>query len=126
MSCPDCAALRVQIRDLERQLDGQAAQHQIVTLATAFRLNPQAAKILACLYAANKRVLSRGQLDEALPPTMGRDVRSWKHIDVLICRVRKSVGADAVETIPGLGFRITSAGVAACRAVLNPSQQVAA
>lgn len=85
----------------------------------------QSAEVLAALYSANGRVLSRYQLLEAVPSPTGNEDRNVKIVDVWICWARKHLGRDAIDNIWGRGYRLSPAGMARVAALIEP-QKVAA
>jgi DNA-binding response OmpR family regulator len=125
MTCARCAELEARLREIESASRVERGVRLVAELATRLSLEPQPAALLAALYTAKGRVLSRDYLlDEALPA--GRvDTRTAKHLDVMIVRVRRATGFDGVRTIPGLGYAITELGRAVCDEALE-RQAVAA
>ena len=119
MSCARCAELEARIRQIEAASRVERGRRIVAELSTRLNLQPQPAALLAALYSANGRILSRDYLlDEALP--VGRsDTRSCKHLDVMIVRVRRATGFDGVRTIPGLGYALTDLGRAVCDEALE-------
>lgn len=71
------------------------------------RLMPQCVEIVAALLMNRGRTLSRGTLIEMIWPNPDAEP-DWaeRQINVQICRIRKAIGACAVVTEWGRGFRI--------------------
>lgn len=109
-SCAHCEELREEIRFLKRERDLQRIQDQVTCLKVHFGLSPAEAHILSVLYAASGRVLSNVQIDDMTPaPVVGED-RQLKHVDVRICRIRKKLGAAAIQNVWGRGHFLTDIG----------------
>ncbi|HEY1078421.1 MAG TPA: response regulator transcription factor [Fontimonas sp.] len=71
-------------------------------------LTAQEYKLVAYLFLAHDRVVSRSELSEHIYER-DRDPDS-NVIDVLIGRVRKRIGIELIETVRGRGFMVSSAG----------------
>jgi DNA-binding response OmpR family regulator len=90
----------------------------------AFRaggLTPNEGVILACLYAAQGRTVSRLALDEVVPAIHSKDQdRDLGVFDVHVCKIRRKLGKDIVATIWGHvegrrgGYAITATGMEWC------------
>lgn len=79
----------------------------------AFRPRSIAAetRVLAALYAAE------GGVRPASAIATAADVRAGT-VAYLICRLRSAMDAEAIDTVPGVGYRLTEVGLAECRAAL--------
>lgn len=86
--------------NLERQL----------TLKKAFSLPGGPAWLLSRLAAADGRLLRKEALIDHLPANDSAHERQDKLVDVHMCRLRKAIGADAIETVWGVGWRLTPVG----------------
>lgn len=132
MSCPHCAEKDDRIAWLESELGGRLAADLVDRIRSALIAGGRqskragAAKLIAALYDARGRTMTRPQLSDALPSTLGHTERSDKIIDVWVCHARKSLGKDAIENVWGRGYRLTPIGMARVAAILNPNPQQAA
>lgn len=79
-------------------------------LRKAFGLPPGPAWLLSRLVAADGRLFRRDALMDYLPANDEVHDRSDKVIDVYLCRIRKALGADGIETERGIGWRLTPLG----------------
>lgn len=73
-------------------------------------LTTKEAALLMILHRRAGRVVTKEGLMEAM--YNGMDEPEVKIIDVFVCKLRRKIGMDAVDTIWGRGYRITEAGVA--------------
>jgi two-component system OmpR family response regulator len=75
---------------------------------TPVRLTSQELRILEYLLRRRGRIVSRLDIiDHVYERDMDRDSNV---IDVLIGRIRRKIGADRIETVRGLGYRLTVPG----------------
>lgn len=79
---------------------------RLVVNGEPISLTPQEYKLVAYLFLAHDRVVSRSELSEHIYER-DRDPDS-NVIDVLIGRVRKRIGVDLIETVRGRGFMVSS------------------
>jgi len=84
----------------------------------AFGLTGQEARLVMALYDVKGRILSKYQLEDAIQRVAGGT--ALKIADVYVCRVRKRMGYDAIETVWGLGYKLTPKGVAMVDAIEQP------
>lgn len=81
-----------------------------------------AARAALALHDAGGRVLSPYQILDAVPSQDGNDERdTLSMVHALVSKIRKALGAGAVATAWGLGYRITPAGSARLSAALERS-----
>lgn len=130
MMCERCADLEERVAWLESELGLRRDAERIERLKRAipaYRLGGrgQAAHLLDALYAAKGRTLTKLQILEALPSPAGNDERGLKLVDVVVCIARAGLGKSAIETIWGVGYRLTDEGIQIVRAIVEP-QAVAA
>lgn len=72
----------------------------------AIRLTAQEFKTLACLMRHAGHIVSQTELTEALyAQDFDRDSNT---IEVFVARLRRKLGAEAIETVRGLGYRLGS------------------
>ncbi|WP_036262179.1 response regulator [Methylocapsa aurea] len=113
------AEVAARLRALIRRSHGQASpilRHGGLELDPAaaearrdgqpIRLTAQEFKTLACLMRRAGNIVSQAELTEALyAQDFDRDSNT---IEVFIARLRRKLGADAIETVRGLGYRLAS------------------
>lgn len=110
MTCVHCEELREEIRFLKREIAVEDSEELIDRLRLYHHLQPAEARILAALYCAKGRVLSVYQLDELCPLISATEDRDIKHVNIRICRLRKKLGAEAIQNVWGRGYCITDLG----------------
>lgn len=94
---------------------------RLATVRRTFGLQPGDASLVLALYQAKGSVRNKLQLHEAIPAVwVDHDDRGLKIIDVRICRLRKRLGHDAIETLWGQGYRLTAEGIAKVSEALDP------
>ena len=79
---------------------------------------PQAAKMIAALYAVNGRAISLWMLLEAVPSPSHKE-RGENLVRVWVRRARQGLGKDAIANVWGHGYRLTDAGMAAVAEILR-------
>lgn len=123
--CSRCAELEARLRQIEADGRRERGVRLVAELASRLGLEDQPARVLAALYHANGRILSRNfLLDEVLPA--GRvETRTNKSLDIVVWKVRRVAGFDAIQTHPGHGYSITTLGRLVCEEALE-RQAVAA
>ncbi|EJL36573.1 response regulator with CheY-like receiver domain and winged-helix DNA-binding domain [Caulobacter sp. AP07] len=97
----------------------------IVVSCARRRIHDQPARVLAALYQAGGRILSRDYLLDEVLPRGSADACSSKHLDVVICKIRRAAGFDAIQTHPGLGYSITDLGRLVCDEALEAQARAA-
>jgi hypothetical protein len=79
------------------------------------------ARLVAALYAAHGRPLTKRQLMDAVPPRSGGDdERDEQIVNVCVCRARDALGAALIENIWGRGYRLSEWGMARVRDIIGP------
>lgn len=99
-------------------------QVRTVALRSAFGLQPAAAWLLSRLAAADGRLFRRDALADYLPSRDTAEERGIKIVDVHMVKVRKAIGDDAIETVWGVGWRLTPLGLLRVRRALNEDLQL--
>lgn len=123
--CPRCDALTDRVVELEHLLGVRHDAADIEKVRKALGLRDGAARLLLCLYAARGRLVTNYHLADALPPIdHGRDRQEDVLVKVLICSIRKAIGAASIQTVWGSGYRLTPEGLATVGHILG--RQVAA
>lgn len=112
MSCLNCIELAEQLADLKAEVARARAGRydQAHRIGEHFGLARQDATALAALYNAEGRILTKDQVDEALPETADGLARTWARLDVLIHHIRQKTGYAAITTHRTIGWSITDAG----------------
>lgn len=126
MTCAHCEELEGRIAWLESELGLQRDGVVIQRFRMAFGLTTAEAEILHALHSAKGRVLSSFNLLEATISPSGNRDRAASVAAVLIVRIRKKIGHDAVTTVWGRGYHLSSAGMALVAAALQPAGEIAA
>jgi hypothetical protein len=127
MSCAHCADLEERVAWLESELGIQTEASLVERIRAAIpRGTPgrvSTARLVAALYRAHGRVVSRAQLLEALPPKAGgEDERAPEIINVWAAWARKALGRGAVACAWGVGYRLTPEGMERVRLILQPRE----
>ena len=119
--CPRCAELEERIAFLESELGLTKDATLLAEIRTRFGLTAGEATLLQVLYQSPAgRVARNWTLLEQLPPKEGGPDRGLKIVDVYICKLRKSIGKDAIETVWGEGYRLTPDARLKLSALLKP------
>ncbi|WP_407049337.1 response regulator transcription factor [Methyloraptor flagellatus] len=92
-------------------LDVDLAARLVMRAGRPIRLTPREWALFEALVQHPNVLLTKSQLEDRLYD-LGADIES-NTIEVYIGRLRKKVGADAVETVRGMGYRLGSPGAAA-------------
>lgn len=98
------AALKARLAVLERGVGPE--DFTGVEWMLRHRLPRQQAEVLQALLAARGRPVGRWALAAALTVRDHAADQSPKIVDVLLCKLRKRLGAGVIETVPGAGWRI--------------------
>jgi DNA-binding winged helix-turn-helix (wHTH) protein len=126
-ACPHCRRFREErdealeaLRQARERGDGGRDDGEIeVALWRGFKIQPQAARVLAALWRREAGFVSRAALWEALDSEADGNL-----VDVILSAVRVSLrracgGAPPIETAHRIGWRLTPAGRAVVDAVLE-------
>jgi DNA-binding winged helix-turn-helix (wHTH) protein len=132
--CDRCPELEERVAWLESELGIQRSV-QVVRRLREFMLSQtgkskvgrsQVAELVAALYAANGRPLTRYQIMEAIPSPTGRDDRDDKLVDVWVCFARRSFGRETISNVWGRGYALSGVGVAKVAGILGDATKAAA
>ena len=98
-------------RDLKKRLGGWPTE-QIAIKCLLLGLTYQQAALVAMLYSAGDRPLSRFEIESRLPgrSNLSVDERDLKLVDVVVCKIRSILGANFIGTIWSKGYHLTSVG----------------
>lgn len=116
MTCETCAELRERIAYLESELRIQADDTEFARVKSAFRLEPMSTRIVLALWKARGDVVSRWRLEELI---RGDNDCSEGLLKVHVSRVRKRMGADAVENVWGRGYRLSDEAIGRVAGAIN-------
>lgn len=70
-------------------------------------LTPQERALLGALYRCYPRPVDKHALLDLLPGQDHVEEREAKLVATKVCHLRKKLGADAIENIPGIGYRLS-------------------
>lgn len=110
--------LRAEVDFLKGELGLVEDAARAAALRTHFRLYPAEAAALIALYSARHRQLSWDCLNEAVKPSWVCERQSDSSVKVWICRIRRALGANCIETVDR-GYRLTAAGIKAVDCALE-------
>lgn len=97
---------------------GNAGADEYSRVAAAFGTTPVQSWIIAHLYTLDGKTMALGRMEDDMPHHSDDGDRS-NVARVMISRVRKAMGTDAIETVRGTGYRMTEIGIALCDARLK-------
>lgn len=113
----DLDELLARVQAVQRRCDGQpspalvvgalqidTATHQVWHDGASVGLTAREWALLECLARRPGAIVSKAQVEDALF-AMGEEVES-NAIEVYVSRLRKKLGAEAIETVRGLGYRL--------------------
>lgn len=139
MTCAHCEELEERVAWLESEIgirnDAEVADLIYAALSERTRHlrgtsvgRPQAARMIAALYAVKGRAISRWMLLEAVPSPSHKEDRGDNLVSVWVTRARQGLGKDAIANVWGHGYRLTDTGMAAVAEILRatPAKRVAA
>ncbi len=102
------AKLQAEVAMLRQRLCMAEPDRAEVALMVQHKLTRGEAALLTTLMAARPRPVDRYSLEAAIPARDHAGDRNIKIVDVLLCKLRKKLGPDVIETVSGLGWRIGS------------------
>lgn len=119
ISCPRCEDMAAKIEWMEGLL-GLNAEADRLSCLHRIGLTSQVARMMLALLGAPGRLMTKEALVESIPLIdRNYETRDPKVVDVYISRARKRLGFDAIETVYGLGCRLTPSGAARLRQALG-------
>ena len=116
--CQHCQHLVEEVAYLKSELGIQYDEAELQRLQDVFALRRGPAQFLRVLRNARGRVVPHLQALDALP---GSDDRSLTLLSVYACRVRSSLGHSALESVRGVGYRLSQSGLALAARILEGS-----
>lgn len=117
MTCAHCSELLAEVTELRRQLALEVDHTKAETFCAALGITPQQAAIVAALYDAKDRPISKGAVLDLMPVSWGERTDD-KIVDVQICMIRKVLGAGFIETVRMRGYSLSQVARANCDAAL--------
>lgn len=112
--CTRCQELEDEVRSLRRELAYEIDRNKAHELRRGLRLTKAQAEIMWLLYTSNGRNVTIEAMDELTPGRHGIRRQSTKVFQVQVCRLRELMGSEAIETVPGVGYRLTPLGRLQC------------
>ena len=100
------AKLQAEVAMLRQRLSMVEPDSLEVDLMVQHKLTRGEAALLTRLISARPRAVDRYTLEAAIPARDHASDRNVKIVDVLLCKLRKKVGPNVIETLPGVGWRI--------------------
>jgi DNA-binding response OmpR family regulator len=122
------------IAELEAEVAYYRSEHHISEdelaaerVRKAFRLSPQAARVLLAIYGVGDRLASWHFLDQAAPETkVSERLDPYRQVQVRICNIRKVLGGrHTIENVWGTGYRLTPETRARVGAVIGQRRAAA-
>jgi DNA-binding response OmpR family regulator len=104
--CPRCAELAEDNRWLRRQLEAEGAADDVAKIREVFHVTPSEARMLELLHRRYPRVVSKGAIMDALYGDAEEEPKA-KIIDVFLCKIKKRLGRDTIQTVWGQGLRLS-------------------
>lgn len=114
IGCVDCARYRQEIAELRREYGQTISDAHMVAVRTKFGLTATLTQLVLILFVAGDWVSSRS-LEKRFDKTADT-------IKVHICRIRRLVGHDFVETSYAVGYRLSDEGMVRVDAALKESR----
>lgn len=123
--CSHCAELEEEVAWLRSELGLQQSadvKRRLYSAMTGGRNKDgrlQACDLVAALYSANGRPMTRMQIMEAVPSPSGNERdRDMKIVDVWVSVAKKSLGPDTIQALRGTGYYLTASGSARVAEIL--------
>lgn len=116
MVCLHCEALQKRVERLEKELGIRRYDQEIAALVTRLEVSAVGARIMLRLYAAGGKMVTNDALMTV------SSTNSYDTMKVQICRLRKLLGEDVLETGPNgtACYRLTANGLSRVLAALEP------
>lgn len=124
IDCPHCEELREELAYLRSELGLQLEAAELDDLKRRFGLSPGTARLLALLYGANRRPMTRHQIEDAIPARDEDLERSYGYVSTLVCQLRDRIGRGSVLNVFGTGYRLSDEMHQVVAAVVEPVRQI--
>lgn len=112
--CARCQELEDEIRSLRRELAYELERGKADTLKRALRLTTAQSEIVWLLFTSNGRNVSNAALDDLVVGRHSRKRQGFDVFKVQISHIRATMGHDSIETVLGIGYRMTDIGRLQC------------
>lgn len=109
--------LKEEIIQLKQMLSMIPQLNDLGNLASGLDITKQQAEILLLMYNAKNNWLSRSRIEYTI--SNNNENYNPKCVEVQISKLRKIIGRDCIETINGIGYKLTKVGIAKCKDVLE-------
>ncbi len=110
------------LREENAQLKRELALNRDRDLEAAFsarwKLTVQEAKLVSHLYRRSGNLVTKESLLHAMYGGRADDAPEIKIIDVFVCKARRKMGGDPIQTIWGRGYGLTAYGLERCAETL--------
>lgn len=120
--CQRCEDKDERIAWLESELGLQKHGTEVNALRRHLNVRPQTAQLVLGMYRAKGRIMTNIQLWETIPQVRNPkadDDRDFKMLDVQVCNARKAIGADAIQTVWGIGRALSPFGMERVASILG-------
>lgn len=117
--CPRCQELEDEIRSLRRELAYEIDRIKAHDLRHGLKLTKGLSEILWLLYTSNGRNVTVEAMDDLTTGRNGIKRQGLKVFQVQICRLRELLGAESIETVQGIGYRLTPLGRILCEEAIE-------
>ena len=107
MTCADCEAMAHELDALRREVRGEGDVVRLGTLCATLNLTRAHATVVMALYEAKGRAVSRQRIEGLTSRLDGYESNT---VSTMISRIRSQIGRDLIETVWGLGYRLTIKG----------------
>lgn len=115
MSCPHCERMEAEIAHLQSELGLRRSDGEIGAIMSRLDVTPTWARLLRAMYSAKGRVVSHAFLTDMLPFDGEKS-----SLTTTLCKIRKKIGANTIETITGMGYALTPEGMSLVMAAMYP------
>lgn len=116
--CLHCEELEAEVYRLKRELGDVVDLTQTDIVRRRFRILPMEARLLMRLYEAKGRVVANGTIEDDV---LGR-MDGSNTIKVHVSRLRSALGKEAIENVPGVGYRLSALGRARVYQTIHPRE----
>lgn len=105
--CVQCASLREELDELREAIGICADRDKLARIRTHYGLWRAEAEVLLRLYAVKGRVVQRWALLDGLSSSDD----ALHVLAVYLVHIRAAVGRESIQTIRGVGYQLTAAGM---------------
>ena len=105
------AALEADVAYWRGEYEARFVQGPDVRLAQRYGVTPQQSLILFELKAAYPRPITFWALADRLPKEKANRAGDTFFVKTQVCRIRKAMGADVIDTVRNRGYALTASGL---------------